>query len=83
MGNLIQMVPITPGVSSLFITDFNLETDEISYKFSRNPQEEITEVISMKDEQTVNTTACFFNSAFIQKFVQEENTYKQEIAAYE
>ena len=70
MTKVIQMVK-TSEDNNLWITDFNTETNELTFRVSREPKHLQTEKIIIKDD-TVYTNLYFFHVSFLQKFLKEK-----------
>ena len=79
MGRVIQLVPTAPGIASIFITDFNMETSLLSYRSSRAPERICKETVVADDKGNVQIEAGFFHQSFLDKFIQEnQQRMKQE-----
>ena len=71
MGRVIQMVPVAPGEASVFITGFNVETNEITFRSTRAKERSQTEKITLGENNMVFTQLYNFNRAYIDKFLME------------
>ena len=68
----IQMVVKTKD-SALFITDFDQETNELTFRSSRNPEYKQTEKIVIKDDM-IYTNLHYFHVKYLQKFIKENQS---------
>jgi hypothetical protein len=69
-GKNIQMIK-TSDEGYLFITDFNSETMELTFRTSRNPEHLQTEKIVVQ-ENMVYTNLYFFHVGYLEKFVSNQ-----------
>lgn len=67
MGKVIQMVVISPD-NTLFITDFNEETEEMVFRTSRVPKYRQIEKITISEDM-VYTNLYNFSVVFLSKFI--------------
>ena len=65
----IQMV-VTSDVTSLFLLDFDEDTQELTFRSSHNPEHKQTEKVLIKDE-LVYINSGHFHVGFIQKLLKE------------
>ena len=73
MGKVIQMIK-TSDEGYIFITGFNPETRELTFRTSRNPQHLQTEKIVIR-EGFVYTNLYFFQTGYLEKFIASSTTY--------
>lgn len=71
MTKVIQMVK-TSEDNNLWIIDFNAETNELTFRVSRNPKKLQTEKIVIKDEM-IYTNVYFFHISFLKKFLNDNS----------
>ena len=71
MARVIQMVPTVPGEASLFITAFNMENSELTYRSSRIPEREFKENIKPDEKGNIQLENGFFHQGYIDKFIKE------------
>ena len=69
MGKVIQMIKINEE-NSLFITDFDKETSELSFRVAYEPKQLQKETVAFVGPN-VKTNLYFFNKAYLEKFLQE------------
>ena len=73
MGKVIQMIK-TSDEGYIFITGFNPETGELTFRTSRNPQYVQTEKIFIR-EGFVYTNLYFFQTGYLENFLSSVTTY--------
>ena len=69
MGQVIQMVVISKE-KSIFITDFDKKTNELSFRVTFDPRQLHKETIAEVGEN-IKTNLYFFNKEFLNKFIKE------------
>ncbi len=67
---VIQLVPLPSG-EYIFITGFDTETSEMTFRTSRVPEYKQKEVVKSDDKGMLHTSLYFFNGAYLQKFINE------------
>lgn len=72
MGRVIQMVKISDD-KSIFLTDFDDKTNELSFRSSLEPKQLQKETIAIVGPN-VKTNLYFFNKAYLTKFIQENQS---------
>jgi len=65
----IQMV-VTSDVTSLFLIDFNEDTQELTFRSSHNPTHKQIEKVLIKDD-LVYINSRYFHIGFIEKLLKE------------
>lgn len=65
---VIQMIPLPSG-EYLFITGFNMDNNEMTFRTSRIPEMKQTEVIKADDKGMLHTALYNFNGQYLQKFI--------------
>ena len=68
----IQMV-VTSDDTSLFLIDFNEDTNELTFRSSRNPEYKQTEKIEIKDD-VAYLNLHYFHMGFIQKLTESNQS---------
>lgn len=71
-GKFIQMV-VTSEDNSLFILDFNEETNELTFRVSRNPEHRQIQKVNII-ENIVYTQAYNFHVSYLQNFLLQTDT---------
>lgn len=77
MTKIIQMVK-TSEDNNLWIIDFDVETNELTFRTSRNAQHLQKEKIVIKDDM-VYTNLYFFHINYLKKFLNEVTVERSEI----
>ena len=67
---LIQLIPL-PNGEYIFLTGFDLDNSELTFRTSRIPEMLQTESIKADDKGMLHTSLYNFNGQYLQKFINE------------
>lgn len=76
MNSILQQIYLGDN-NSLYLIDFDINTNELSFRTTRNPNYLQKEVIKI-DKDNVYTNLYFFNIGYLQKFIQENNLIQND-----
>ena len=70
---LIQLIPINP-TTSLFITEFNIITNELTYRLSDTPKLERKDIITISGDGMISVPGYKFSTSYLNKYITENGT---------